>query len=833
MSTVIDLFSSVKKEVGDSQPLLADVLSPEALFKIAENKNGSIIFNISAEVRVTLNCKHTTKNRRGKIVWYGEDGHFNFGFIAIGRTNNIATDFYAEISHKGKHYFINSLSGSVTSIQGVDKVAIVEIERDYNEQDDHDDHSMASPHQTYNDGVGSSGIDEPVSVDNNIPAWEPFDPTKVKVEKSVLKILAVYSKKTREEIEKTCLGKPYVKGKTTGTEMIASLMEVAEDVTNIIFENSRINTGVEIILEEIADPDSVVITRKPLTVKSILEGAKFAIISNDQSHRVLAGRKLFEGLAKIKQDKNAHVVCFLLSEREVDGGFGVAVEVPDSLKDLLERSNALLGQFFISVLLDDKDTPIVSLNRATFTHELGHVLGGEHPFIQINDEKNKIKVVTSDKDYYWMKGHHLDNPEYSTLMGYRRRIPYFSNPDVMMLDDNNHAAGGKISGVIPADMARGLRVTTTALANRYKYARPDVHIDIGVEPMIEGHPVPGIIEQDILGDYTLKLTAIPFDGRASFSHWLVGDSIVERGKTSIIINSTSSRKVRACFSREEKMHALTFNVNLPVESFLIFYELLDDKKVLKVHESKIYSHSQDTTLKFPHGTDIELKIQPDVSKEINNHIFYYTLGNLPLLSEIPRFRVVGDNTIDTQHIKLDFHVERGDLGYLVYEQPVDKDPYYSLDYYKNAASIKWNVVLQGIELANSDKGNVYFSKNIFLPYIKKGHANNKMDVFIRLADEISSPTLNKIILDVDTTIGKIFLSKEETLAIKDVSYSTLPAIATMTVAHGTKMYAQVLLSDEAKKVGYKVKTWSNTGSTESKTSFTIDNDITIKVEFTK
>ncbi|WP_448196484.1 hypothetical protein, partial [Raoultella planticola] len=40
------------------------------------------------------------------------------------------------------------------------------------------------------------------------PAWEPFDVTKIKEEKSTLRVLAVYVKKTADEIQKTCLGKP-------------------------------------------------------------------------------------------------------------------------------------------------------------------------------------------------------------------------------------------------------------------------------------------------------------------------------------------------------------------------------------------------------------------------------------------------------------------------------------------------------------------------------------------------------------------------------------------------------------------------------------------------
>ncbi|PNK82392.1 hypothetical protein CEQ31_026590 [Serratia odorifera] len=42
------------------------------------------------------------------------------------------------------------------------------------------------------------------------------------------------------------------------------------------------------------------------------------------------------------------------------------------------------------------------------------------------------------------------------------------------------------------------------------------HIDIGVMPRQEGRPVPGVVEQDIVGDQKLMLTAVPFAGRATF-----------------------------------------------------------------------------------------------------------------------------------------------------------------------------------------------------------------------------------------------------------------------------------------------------------------------------
>ncbi|VDZ66034.1 Uncharacterised protein [Serratia odorifera] len=80
-------------------------------------------------------------------------------------------------------------------------------------------------------------------------------------------------------------------------------------------------------------------------------------------------------------------------------------------------------------------------------------------------------------------------------------------------------------------------MTARALAQAYRYARVGAHIDIGVMPRQEGRPVPGVVEQDIVGDQKLMLTAVPFAGRATFSHWRVDDAIVERGKPHIVINT--------------------------------------------------------------------------------------------------------------------------------------------------------------------------------------------------------------------------------------------------------------------------------------------------------
>ncbi|WP_193764811.1 hypothetical protein [Serratia odorifera] len=44
------------------------------------NPNGILAFTVSADVSIKVMCRHTTLNRRGKTVWYGEDVDFTFGF---------------------------------------------------------------------------------------------------------------------------------------------------------------------------------------------------------------------------------------------------------------------------------------------------------------------------------------------------------------------------------------------------------------------------------------------------------------------------------------------------------------------------------------------------------------------------------------------------------------------------------------------------------------------------------------------------------------------------------------------------------------------------------
>lgn len=794
------------------------------------NPNGILAFTVSADVSIKVMCRHTTLNRRGKTVWYGEDVDFTFGFLVVGHEHGVVTDFYAELSREGTCYFVNALPEGVASGQEGRRIVITEAPRACPDADEQEafpggpDAAVSSP--------ASEAVFESDEVRESVPAWEPFDATKIKEEKSTLRVLAVYVKKTGDELQKICLGKPYMQGKTTGKEMVAHLAEVAEDVTNIIFKNSRINTAVEVLLEEIDDPDNLIGTATPLRVKSMLEGASLAIDSNDQNPRTLANRQFFKALSRLKQDRKAQVVCVLLGKKKAESSLGVAVSVPGSLRALLDSRDNLLGQCFISVLLADENMPAVALNRATFTHELGHVLGGEHPFVQLNTDKNDIKVLTGSKDYYWMKGYHLANPRYSTVMGYKRRLPYFSSADVRLSGRPALSLGEAISGVTPTDMARGLRVTARALAQAYRYARVGAHIDIGVMPRQEGRPVPGVVEQDIVGDQKLMLTAVPFAGRATFSHWRVDDAIVERGKPHIVINTGAPRTVRACFTELAEMHDVTFVADLPVEGFLVFYELFNDKGALTVYKHRVPGNGH-VTLKLPHGTDVELESLPNVNKEINSHIFVYTLDRASFLSEAPRFRVTQNHTIGTRPVRLDFHVERGDLGYLVYEQYEDAAPFYTVKTYGNGNNTPWRVALHGVELARSEGDTLHFSKSLLVPELKPADVNHAVGVDITFGDGDTAQVVRKVLLDCDANVGKILLSREATLDVKAVAYSTFPSVSSMTVARGTRMYAQVLLSEEAQKAGYTVKSWNIGGATDRQVAFTVDNDMTLTVTFTR
>lgn len=831
MSTVTNFFVESERPIGAGQSVFADTFNAEGIVSMIDNKDGVIVFNVSSTVKVTLLCKHTTINRRGKVVWYGEGDPFNFGFIVLGRDNGRVTDVYAELSHEGTCYFISALSTPHSAFSGVGKVVITEQERVYHVHDEPDERAMMAESRTHKSGVSGQDSAHSVRGSHVVPAWEAFDTNKVNEGGGTLKVLAVYSSVTSEEIQKTCLGKPYVRGKTTGHDMIACLAELAEDVTNIIFKNSRINTRVEIVLSEIADPGNLIGTQDPSRVKHILMGAHSAIEAKDENPRSLASRTFFNALTKRKQEMKAHVVCVFLGKKGVQSGLGVAVGVPGSLRELLDNHDELLDHCFISVLLADADTPAGNLNRATFTHELGHILGGEHPFVQLNNNKAEITVATASKDYYWMKGYHLLDPNYSTVMGYKRRIPYFSSADIHVSGNHGHPIGEAISGVTPTDMARGVRVTANALAQGYTYASAGAHIDINVVPMVAGRPLPGVVEQDILGDNKLKLTAVPFEGRALFSHWMVDDIVVERGKASIVINTTASRKVRACFSEEEKTHGVRFDAQSPVDNFLIFYELFNDKNALQVYERKISGHS-DTTLTFPHGTDIELESLPNVSKEINSHIFFYTLDHVPFLSELPRFRVSKNHRVGIGHVKLDFHVERGDLGYMVCEQYGDNEPFYTIKSYTNAAP-RWSIALRGRVLSNSDNENIHFLKRKLVPYLTPADADKSVDVVIRFEEGTPPPVINKVTVECDATVGRILLGKEEVLDVREVSYSAFPSVSSMTVANGTTLHARVLLSEAAKKAGYKVKSWSHSPATEDKATFKIASDMTIRVAFTK
>ncbi|BEN03308.1 hypothetical protein SMETH2_34390 [Serratia marcescens] len=828
----VELFTVVETNTTYASQGSVGTLNLASILSVIETVGSYILFNLNDVVRIKLRCLHTTKNRRGKIVWYGEGEHFNFGFIVVGLEKNVVTDFYGEISSRGRCYFINPIKENTTSGCMSAEVIITET-------------AQALSHDVLCECTGNvsqKSADKAAIHTGVVFSSTPGEPDPVKRTahvaevahaKNVIKILAVYSRKTSDDIEKICLGKPYVKGRTTGSDMIACLAELTEDVTNIIFTNSRIDTKVEVILHEIHDPGNLIGIKDPLRVKHMLEGAYSAIEANDTSPRTLMNRNFFKLLSQLKQEKNAQIACVLLGEKGAESSLGVALSVPDSLKTLLTPRDELLDRCFISVLISGEGLPTSSLNRATFTHELGHVLGGEHPYIQLNNSKNEIKVNTDSKDFYWMKGYHLPNPQYSTIMGYKRRLPYFSASDVKLFGNNNHAIGESISGVTPVDMARGLRVTAKALAQGYKYAKPDIHLDIKVEPRLAGLPLPGVIEKDIVGDYQLKLTPVPFDGRSVFSHWVLNDVLVERQKETIIIDATKHQKVRAHFSSVAKVHDVTFDVREPVTDFMVFYELFDEALSLKSYSKKVKNSLFSETLKFPRGTDIELENMPNSSRENNSKLFLYTLDGTPVIAELPRFRITKDHVVGTCSVALGFHIERGDLGYIVYEQYTDDEPYYTVKLCGNSENTHWTVALNDIEVATSQNGNFNFLKRAFLPCLNADDVNKGGAATLKFDGPVHNITTRNIQLEYDVTVGKIMLYKEEIPDINDMIYAAYPAVTSMTVPQGTRMHAKIIFSEGAKKSGYKVKSWSHSHSTEDKITLQIEHDMVIKVSFTK
>ncbi|VDZ66032.1 Uncharacterised protein [Serratia odorifera] len=97
----------------------------------------------------------------------------------------------------------------------------------------------------------------------------------------------------------------------------------------------------------------------------------------------------------------------------------------------------------------------------------------------------------------------------------------------------------------------------------------------------------------------------------------------------------------------------------------------------------------------------------------------------------------------------------------------------------------WRVALHGVELARSEGDTLHFSKSLLVPELKPADVNHAVGVDITFGDGDTAQVVRKVLLDCDANVGKILLSREATLDVKAVAYSTFPSVSSMTVARGT------------------------------------------------
>ncbi|AUH53457.1 hypothetical protein CXB49_23095 [Chromobacterium sp. ATCC 53434] len=200
----------------------------------------------------------------------------------------------------------------------------------------------------------------------------------------------------------------------------------------------------------------------------------------------------------------------LLTDQAKPNDFGLvmgkAASIPEPPR--LDASDLLRATFAIVV---DSDS------HYTFSHELGHLLGGKH------DRLTQPGRGPFSPQYDYVRGYVQADKSFVTVMGYEGeglvRVPAYSAADRSW---NGKALGIPLGQPDAADAARFFRLSTRVVA-RYRGAnaplRDVVALELSVSPALGGAAVPGI-----LGPYSrgslVSVAATPRVGYR-FARWML------------------------------------------------------------------------------------------------------------------------------------------------------------------------------------------------------------------------------------------------------------------------------------------------------------------------
>jgi len=369
------------------------------------------------------------------------------------------------------------------------------------------------------------------------------------------------------------------------------------------------------------------------------------------------------------------------------------------------------------------------------------------------------------------------------------------------------------------------------VAKKYKIAKAGVDVTIDIAPKQEGYPVPSIIVQDLIDDYYLKLTAIPFKDVSTFDFWVIdGVRYQDSSNPDLYIRTTGVHKVVAYFKyNSTQKHQVTFEADTLLYGYKAYYEAFDKNHKVTIHTIEI---DKNTTLELPHGTALELQDTIDVDSSYKPIAYNYLLNGKLFNNEILIFRVLNNSKIST-FPKINLHIERCDL----IQDAAFSDSYdgerghYRFLVDKN---IKTTVFVNGMSFTsivtkvfqNIASLDMYIKDIIKLAQSSPNFKNDDIIYVKVIFNDVSNEPTYKVNLE---TLPKGISSS---LNIKtDIHKNLLSiAISSFTVKHNTKVYAEVELLP---KRGYKVKSWSNNTSTSNHAEYLIDKDMTIAVELEK
>jgi len=434
----INLFTN--KEIQDKE-LIKRELNLKELHEVIEKENSEITFNLNKETNFKLKCKHVERNRRKKIVWYGEStDHKVFTMIVVNHIDDKEFSFYGEVVKKDTQYLITSIDHTSNVVVTKNKITI-----------EHKCGTCDSPKPSLEPRDIKTVIGEPEktskathsnTIETSEKSYEVANLDELKqleqdsTTQVTLKILCVYNKKTKDKLEEKAKGTPQVGHKETGKEIIEYLAHVAEDTTNTILKNSNINARVHVVTHEVEDDNNLLYAVNIETVQK-------ALFDINYEKNFIKDRDIPEvkTLFNLKQKEKADVVCFFIPgliareswEEEPTPSAGVANSIPGSLYNLISHEDTLgRSRFFGIRLLKKTNGNYVSLSMPVFSHELAHTLGASHPYA-LNMKTPKFDMFS---DLYWMSGYHLLDGTHSTVMGYKTAIPYYSSPNNQEAQNN-------------------------------------------------------------------------------------------------------------------------------------------------------------------------------------------------------------------------------------------------------------------------------------------------------------------------------------------------------------------------------------------------------------